>query len=98
METYIQSIIKYAIDFAPTDEDNYAEWRELEFNTTLKDVPDYFDLDWIYVLNYIAKNELEQFGDADIKFPLDKKVLYNKFNYMILYVNESLIFVKKGMV
>jgi hypothetical protein len=91
MDGYINHLVKYAIHASPIDREEYEEWIEQEFNTELKDVPDDFNLDWIDVLNYVAKQEKLIIGELIIEFPICKKVLFNKFNYLILKHNETTI-------
>jgi hypothetical protein len=94
MEAYMQYIINYAIESIPLgvyDEEDYEEWRENEFNSVLKEVPDNFNVDWIDVINYIAKYEEDNFGVVSIDFPINKKLLYNTLNYFIISTNEDII-------
>jgi hypothetical protein len=91
MNGYINNLVKYAIKASPIDIKQYQDWVEQEFNTEIKEVPDDFNLDWIDVFNYVATQEKEICGQLILEFPICKKILFNKFNYLILKHNESII-------
>ena len=94
MEAHKTYIINYAIETFPKGlkEEDYEDWREKEFNDTFKEVPNDFNVDWCEVLDYIAKTEEDWLGDAvKFEFPLNKKTLYNKLNYLIIMENDSRI-------
>lgn len=93
MDSYIQYQINVAVHGRINNGDSYEDWREKEWNSEkLHEIPDDFDLDWCEVMNYIAHYEEDWLGDqVKFDFPINKKVIYNKFNYMILIVNEDKI-------
>jgi len=91
MNGYINNLVKYAIHASPIDINQYQDWVEQEFNTEIKEVPDDFNLDWIDVFNYVATQEKEICGQLILEFPICKKILFNKFNYLILKHNETII-------